>query len=221
MAAGAPCRSRLAAKGRLIQCHFMGLDVLAAIVPALDIQQVVKLVLEQSTADNVAGNRHRPGWVVFLEKADHHLQFLAGLCVFIGFNFRHLVASAPDHNARMIAVAQDKILIWRSPNSGQVHAAVEIGRIGPFIKGFIEDHKAHPVAQVQQFGGGHIMAGTNRIAAHVLHDFQLAFHRPGQKHRPQRAVVMMQVNAIHLYGTVVKEKSFVGVKSECADTKRC
>jgi len=65
-----------------------------------------------------------------------------------------------------------------------------------------------------------IMAGADRIAAHLLHDLELAFQSPGIDHGSKRPQVAMQADALQGDVLAVEKESFEGVELDGADAEK-
>ena len=90
----------------------------------------------------------------------------------------------------------------------------------PFIKALVPDDDPHSIAQVEKFGRWRIVAGANRVDAHIAHDLELPFHCPRIEGGAKGSQIMMQIDAVQLQPPAVQVKSVVGREFTSADAER-
>ena len=64
------------------------------------------------------------------------------------------------------------------------------------------------------------MAGANRVHAHLAHDLELPLHRPREERRAERAVVVVQADALELHSPAVEMEAVVRRELERANAER-
>jgi hypothetical protein len=57
------------------------------------------------------------------------------------------------------------------------------------------------------------------VDAHVAHDLELPFHRAAIERAAERALVVVQANALELHAAAVEMEAVVGGEFECADAE--
>ncbi len=131
----------------------------------------------------------------------------------------NLVADAVHDDARVIAVTADHRLdVGLRPAVEE--PVVIVGNLVGFFPGverFVDDQHSQPVAQIQEDRVGRIVRGAHGVAAHGLHDFQLARDRPRVDRRAQRAQVVVQTDPLQLHPFSVQRKAFVRIHVERSD----
>ena len=115
-----------------------------------------------------------------------------------------LVRDGPQNHRRVAAVAlreSDKVprhvLLERL-----VIAPATVGV--PLVERFVPNEDAHLVAKVEQFRRGRIVAGAERVRAHVLHDAQLPPRRRSVERHAEKSKVGMVVHALELHAPSVQ-----------------
>ena len=78
--------------------------------------------------------------------------------------------------------------------------------------------EAHAVAQLHHLPGRGIVAETDGVDAHLLHQLQLPFGRLRIESRPQGAQVVVQAYAMQLNAPAVQEKAAFAVKGGLPET---
>ncbi len=79
-----------------------------------------------------------------------------------------LVADAPHHDGRVVAVAADHgAEVGLVPPREIDGVVVLLFRNGPGVEGLDLDEEAHAVAEIEQLGGGGIVGGADGVDAHV------------------------------------------------------
>src|ERR1700689_561011 len=101
----------------------------------------------------------------------------------------------------MIAVATDKVL-----NVSLV----------PFVEGLIHHQKPHTIAQVEELRSVGVVAGANRVATHLLQDFQPPLPDSLRHRGAHTATIMVEAHAFELYASAVQEKTFIRIEDGLA-----
>ena len=73
----------------------------------------------------------------------------------------------------------------------------------PHVEGFVHNEQAHAVGEFEQFGRGRVVAGADGVDAHRLHDFELALQGAAVDGGAERAEIVVQADAVELYGLAV------------------
>ena len=69
-------------------------------------------------------------------------------------------------------------------------------------------------------GAGGIVAGANRVDAHLPHDLELPLHRPRIERGAERALIVVQAHAVELHAPAVEMEAVVGGELERANAER-
>ena len=100
-------------------------------------------------------------------------------------------------------------------------AAVVVARFRerPAIEGLDLQEKAEPVAKLDKFGRGRVVAGTDGVNPGRAQDFELTLHRAHVDGRAERAEVVVQADALEGHPPVVEQKAARRVKADRADAE--
>ena len=132
----------------------------------------------------------------------------------------HLVADAPHHDAGIVAeVVQQIHQVLLCPFVEEEVIAIGHFRAFPAVKGFGHQHHTHLVAGLHQFGGGHVVRGTDGIAAHVFQDAYLSADAGYVGDAAQGAEVVVVAYAFEDCVFSVQEEAFVGDELYGADAE--
>ena len=130
------------------------------------------------------------------------------------------VADAPENDAGMIAVAaQLRAPVLLVPVVEEQMIIVRPLAALPAIKRLVHHQHAHPVAQIEQFRRGRIVAGADGVAAHLLQNLNLPLQRAGVDGRAERAQVVMVANAVESDALAVQQETVVGGELDRADAE--
>ena len=132
------------------------------------------------------------------------------MCFSLGSLFRYFIADAPHYDTRIVAVVSDQVnqVFFRPFVKNQVVAVFAFGDF-PLVKRFRHDHESHFVTQVYQFGRGHVVGSTDRVAAHVFQDVQLAAQGGFVDGGTQRAQVVVHAYSLKLCPFAVQVEAFL------------
>jgi len=166
----------------------------------------------------MAGHGDGTGGVQRTHRTGHQLQLLKAIVAVLD-DGTILVVHAPGHHAGVVAVPEDEIGEVPFQKLHRVHGPGDAGKTIPLVKGFINHQQAHAVAELRQFGSGHIVAVPYGIHAHFLHNPQLTFHGYRQESSPQRSLVMMQAHPLHIHSAAVEQHPVVGGKHHRTEPK--
>ena len=129
---------------------------------------------------------------------------------------RNLIADAPHHDRRMIAVAEDQILdIPVVPLLEEPCISILAFRINPHIKAFGHDHHSHRVAYLHLPCRRHIMSRTDGVASHVLHYAQLSYERSLVDRCAQRSKVVVQAHPFYFTGHPIELEPILFTDGDC------
>ena len=125
-----------------------------------------------------------------------------------------LVAHAPHHHARIIAIAADKIPQVPFPPVEEIDRIVVLGLIRslplePAVPRFVHHHKAHRVAHGVKLRREGVVRRANRVASHLLQYLQTAVQHVRPDSRPRRRRVLMDAHALQ-YGRLAVEQKSLG-----------
>ena len=77
----------------------------------------------------------------------------------------------------------------------------------PHVEGFVHHQQAQPVAELEQFRRGRIVAGADGVDAQPFHDLELPFGGAAVDGRAQRAQVVVHADALQLEVPAVQQRS--------------
>ena len=136
-----------------------------------------------------------------------------------------LVADRPQHDGRRVLGGVDHL--------GDVAVAVGVeeapvvelalGR-APGVEGLDHHHDPELLADLDHLRRGRVVRGPERVDAHALHDLHLAHERVLVDRRAERALVVVQVDAVDLHRAPVEREALRGVEVEPAHAegrRRC
>src|SRR6266850_5046414 len=89
----------------------------------------------------------------------------------------------------------------------------------PGVECFIHHHHAHSIAKIKHLGRRLIMAGAQRIDAHLFHDFELTFQGSNVDCRSQRAKIMVIANSVEPHVLAVKKETVGDIKLDCPNAE--
>ena len=123
----------------------------------------------------------------------------------------HLVAHAPHHYRRVVAVLPQHVHhVALRPFAEVAVVTVVALRNVPFVERLQHHHEAHLVAQLDQLRCGHVVRGAHGIAAHVLEHQQLVAQGTLVDGRAEGAEVVVQTDALELAVPAVEVEALVG-----------
>ena len=141
----------------------------------------------------------------------------------------NFVADRPEHDRWMVAIAVNhRYQVALRPIVKKATVAVlcfsdprttAIGLL-PFVERFIHHDEAHFIGQFQQFGRRRIVRSSNRIAAHLLEQFQLPLQGPVIYRRAERSQIVMVANAVHWQPFAVQMEAVVFGEFKRAEAER-
>ena len=138
------------------------------------------------------------------------LQMFAYLATFFAPLLRYLVADAPHHDRRMVAVVAYEVLyVAVSPFLEVQRVAVLAFRVYPHVETLRHHHHAHRVAHLHLPRRRHIVRRAYGIASHVLHCANLADECRFVYSCAQRTQVVVQAHAFYLSRLAVQLESVV------------
>ena len=92
---------------------------------------------------------------------------------------KYLIAYTPHENRGVIPVTQDLVRQIPLVPLREIPGVIVRGLTAfPHIERLILYQKPHTIAKIQQLGCRGVMAGTDRVRSHLLHDPQLALDSP-------------------------------------------
>ena len=121
----------------------------------------------------------------------------------VGF-IRALIEAAPDEDGRMIVVLGRHFAGAQEILRHEVGVA-HAGFLDAAGMGFLPDQQSHLVAQIQEARVVGIMAGTHRIAVHVLHQQNIVGHGLHRDGAAEGAVLLVAVEALDRQLLAVEE----------------
>ena len=123
----------------------------------------------------------------------------------------HLVAHAPHHHRRVVAVLPQHVHhVALRPFAEVAVVTVVALRDVPFVERLQHHHEAHLVAQLDQLRCGHVVRGAHGIAAHVLEHQQLVAQGTLVDGCAEGAEVVVQTDALELAVPTVEVEALVG-----------
>ena len=123
----------------------------------------------------------------------------------------HLVADAPHHHARVVAVVSQHVYhVFLSPIIEKTVVSVLTFRHVPFVERLDHHHHSELVAQLHEFRSRHVVRCAYGVAAHVLEHKDLMPQCRAVHGCAQRTEVVMVAHALELALPAVEEEALVG-----------
>ena len=145
---------------------------------------------QRGTVQIIASHRNRACWVVFAHVIDHGLQPVKPI-IDVVLYIAHFVPNAPDKYTWVIAIALYKVLDVALGEFFKIGSFQNVGLFIILVKSLVENKHPHLVAQFVKLGSRHVVTGTNGIATHRLHNFNLALHGTHIKRTAEQTLIMM------------------------------
>ena len=133
---------------------------------------------------------------------------------------RDLVADAPHHDTRVVAVLMEHV--HHVPFSPFIEkAVVAVGAFGyvPFVERLYHHHEAHLVTKAHKFRSRHVVGCADGIAAHILQKVELMPKGGNIDGGAERAEVMMVADALELAALTVEIESLFRYELYGADAE--
>ena len=138
------------------------------------------------------------------------LQMFAYLSAFFAPLLRYLVADAPHHDRRMVAVVAYEVLyVAVSPLLEVQRVAVLAFRVYPHVETLRHHHHTHRVAHLHLPRRRHVVRRAYGIASHVLHRANLTDECRLVYGCAQRTQVVVQAYALYLARLAVQLEAVV------------
>ncbi len=139
----------------------------------------------------------------------------AVLQVLVALPSPHFVAQAPHHDARMVAVAEDKIGKVALPPLEEIDAVVVrrlvvAAPVEPAVEEFVHHHKPKGVAHVVELGSIGVVARAHGVATHLFELHQTpVLHVVGHRGSIGRGI-LVQAHAFEFRRLAIQEEPFAG-----------
>src|SRR5208337_2249989 len=135
------------------------------------------------------------------------------------------VPSAPENYRRMVAIAADEILqVPLIPlievEAVAIAADLPLGDF-PFIEGLVHYQKPQLVAEVEEFCRERVVAGADRVTAHLSQNLEPPFPDALGDSGTDAASFMMKAHAVEFDMLPVEQESSVRVEQSLADADGC
>ena len=123
----------------------------------------------------------------------------------INFELRNLVADSPDHDRRMIAIAQHHRGDILLPPSVEIGAVVELDLVSlPHVEGFIQHQESEPIACIQECGRRRIVRRPHCVHARGLQQLHAALLCTIERSCAKRSIVVVDAAAGQFDGPAVQ-----------------
>ena len=150
------------------------------------------------------------------------LQVTGHLCSLGVALLLHLIADAPHHHTRVVAVMVQHVgHILLCPFSEK--AVITVSHLGdsPFVEGLHHQHHPHLIGNAYILWCGHVVRGTDGVDTHLLHDTYLAADGCLVHRTAQGAQVVMQADTLKLDLPPVQIETVVGTQFDGAYAEGC
>lgn len=117
----------------------------------------------------------------------------------------------------MVAAVQDEVSNVFYDEARKRNPGQAVGGGVPLIEELIPDDETHAVAKVEKLDRRRIVTGPDRIDPHVLHALELSLSGSAVEGRPQRTLVVVQVDAFQLDPTSIQVETVGGGAAEGPD----
>ena len=192
---------------------------LVAVVGADDVEHVgeaVFVVAGDVGAEKGLGDRAgRIDLVADVDKAAEDGQGDVGLGCVVDF-----ISHAVEDDAGVVAVAQDAVAqVGVGPFLEMEVIVMFVFALGPAVEKLVHDEEAHPVAKVEELGGGGIVGGADGVDAEFLEDFETALPH-GERHGcSDGSAIVVEADALELEVFSVQPEAGVRLELGAADAE--
>src|SRR5208283_4090798 len=131
-----------------------------------------------------------------------------------------LVADAPHYYAGMVPLALDhRLQVLGVPLVEESAVVAASLALLPAVEGLDHHDEPHSIGQVEQFGRGRVVRGPQRVATHLLEDFELPLQRAKVQRRTERAEIMMVARAIQRNSAAIELETVARCELDRAEAK--
>ena len=161
---------------------------------------------------------HQPRVVELVAEGNHLGGSTRAFCRALVAN---LVADAPHHHRRMVAVARHHCReVALVPLAIVEVVVLLVLPINPLVEGFIHHEEAHAVAEVEELRCRWVVSGADGVAVAAFQNLQPSLPHPFGHCSAYGTPVVMQVHTFHLHLLAVQQESFVERVFDGADAER-
>ena len=177
--------------------------------------------LGKARADGVVGAVDAlSDWARRVELMADILKVLSHFCAALHALLRNLVADAPHHDRRMVAMSQHEVChVLVAPLFEESSVAFFAFRINPHVEALSHNHHAERVAKVHLHLAWHIVRGANGVGTHILHEFDLANQGSLVDSSTKRSEVVVQANALDFSRHAIKLETILLAHANRAHAK--
>ncbi len=178
-------------------------------------QPVVVIVTNIGTKEGLGYRARRIGCV---KRGNQRSQYL--FCK-VGFgSVVNFISGAIDHNARVVAVAPNRIAgVYVGPFF-EIEVIVERSFSDrPTVKQLVHDDETHAITKIEKLRSRWVMCGANSVHAEVSENFQAAFPDPQGNSCAKCTSVVVQTNAFQLEVAPIEPESCICIEANLANTE--